>query len=790
MIRYGAITTKEPLFTGAMSAYTYDSQLEAACYFKSKYGDEVQMAIRRGNTLYIPRELCPTAQGIHDQRVSYPPVAIDCTFTPRNDDQATCVEKSIALFKEGKNHIACAPTGWGKCFKKGSTVLLANGNLKKVEDVLVGDLLMGPDSSPRKVLSLGHGTDPMVKITPIGEDPFYVNEDHILSLKCTGSPKFGGHYKGEVVNISVKDYLKSTKTFKHCFKLWRPEALHFTKPSFGLSVHPYIIGLLLGDGGLTHGVHFTTADKILADALSMEVAKFGCHLKRDLRSPIEYQVIDGSHESDGTSRNRFLDELRNLGMCHLSSSKTIPVDYLLSSIEDRLQLLAGLLDSDGYLNAGCFDYVSKSEKLAKGVQFLSRSLGLRAICKSCKKTCTNTGIQGDYFRVTISGDTHTVPTRLSRKKAHTRLQKKNVLVRGFKIDKDGVGEYFGFTLSGDHLYLTGDFWVTHNTVYASYVASQVGQPTIIVVTKQDLMDQWYDAIVNVLKIKSSLVGKVQQDTCDWKGKLFVIAMVHSLVIPDRYPAEMYRYFGMSVFDEVHCMAADTFSRACHLFPAKYRLGLSATPVRDDGKTRILISHIGPVTVEGHVVPMKPKVLVKKTGWAIPMWGDKKMPFTPGRMAPIFKLMGSSKQRNAELVKFTLSAYKAGRRTLLLSDLIDNHLKILFHELTRAGIPGQDIAYYIGGLKKEELAYAQKRHIILGTFAMCSTGTNVPVWDTLVLCVPKVKIKQSVGRILRSHSGKKQPVVLDPLDHDSIFSAFYKSRLKQYYELGAQIVLMD
>ena len=88
------------------------------------------------------------------------------------------------------------------------------------------------------------------------------------------------------------------------------------------------------------------------------------------------------------------------------------------------------------------------------------------------------------------------------------------------------------------------------TVVGGVIAARVGQPTLIVVTKEDLMHQWRDSLVNVLGVSPALVGQIQQDVCDWQGKQFVLGMVQSLIIPDRYPAEMYKYFGLQILDEV------------------------------------------------------------------------------------------------------------------------------------------------------------------------------------------------------------------------------------------------
>ena len=334
------------------------------------------------------------------------------------------------------------------------------------------------------------------------------------------------------------------------------------------------------------------------------------------------------------------------------------------------------------------------------------------------------------------------------------------------------------------------------SVEGGYIAARMGQPTLIVVHKTDLMDSWYDALVNVLKIDPKLVGKVQQDTCDWQGKMFVIAMVHSLVIPDRYPEVMYRYFGMMILDEVHTMAADTFVEVCWKVPAFYRLGFSATPNRSDGKWKIVEAHVGVVHCKGTLVPMTPKILVVKTGWKIPErktfvdghWEFKKIPFAPGRMALVTKAMASNNERNLKVVDFTKSAYNASRVPLVLSDSLA-HLDRLFQMLTSAGIPGNDIGYYVGGMSKIELEITKKKRVVLATYQMVGTGTNVPHWDSLSLTVPRANIKQIVGRVLRFVQDKKQPVIQDLVDYDKIFNSFFHARLSQYYGINAEVVYM-
>jgi superfamily II DNA or RNA helicase len=334
------------------------------------------------------------------------------------------------------------------------------------------------------------------------------------------------------------------------------------------------------------------------------------------------------------------------------------------------------------------------------------------------------------------------------------------------------------------------------SVVGGVIAARLGQPTLIVVNKQDLMDSWYDALVNVLQIPVSMIGRIQQNTCDWEGKRIVIGMLHSLVIPDRYPPEMYRYFGFVLVDEVDTVPTATFGPIFQLFPALYRLGVSATTDRKDGKWKIVTYNIGPVMVRGTMVPMSPKILIKQTKWRIPRrqrWEngtciEEPIPYAPGRMGLVTKIMAHNTARNMEIVEFTKATYDADRRTLILCDTRE-HLTRLFQMLASAGIPGNHIGYYVGGMTKNEREASAKAQVILGTYKMVDRGTNVPWWDSLVFGIPHSDIRQSLGRILRAMNGKKQPVALDLVDADKIFQTFHMSRLTQYYALKADIVRM-
>jgi hypothetical protein len=104
------------------------------------------------------------------------------------------------------------PCAYGKCLGKDTEILMYNGKIKKVQDIVVGDLLMGDDSTPRNVLTLARGKEQMYKISSKKGDSYICNESHILSLKSSTnhSKKIK---KGDIIDISVIDYLNLPKCF-------------------------------------------------------------------------------------------------------------------------------------------------------------------------------------------------------------------------------------------------------------------------------------------------------------------------------------------------------------------------------------------------------------------------------------------------------------------------------------------------------------------------------------------------------------------------------------------------
>jgi hypothetical protein len=345
-----------------------------------------------------------------------------------------------------------------RCLAKDTPVIMADGSVRAVQDVEVGERVLGPDGTPRLVTAASSGQEEMFRVTPVKGDSYVVNKSHILSLRLTHD---GTNWKkeingvkydqGDVVNITVRDYLSLSAKKKHLLKGWRSGAVDFHGVDNSEQVlPPYLMGVWLGDGS-RHNPLFTLSDKEVEQSLLSWAQPFKVSVKE--RSGCRDYRIAGSPLSGYLKKNRFVEQ-----------GKFIPAEYKRASQKDRLQLLAGIIDTDGCVSNNCFDLVFKDQQLAEDVIFVARSLGLAAHMKPCQKGIKSIGFVGTYYRITISGDTHKIPTKVARKQCAPREQKKNALNTGIKVESVGMGDYYGFTLSGpDHLFLLGDFTVTHNT---------------------------------------------------------------------------------------------------------------------------------------------------------------------------------------------------------------------------------------------------------------------------------------------------------------------------------------
>lgn len=448
--------------------------------------------------------------------------------------QERAISQLFDAWKQGaRSVIMTVPTG---CHAPSEPILMHDGSVRRADSIKVGDALMGPDSTPRIVSDLHEGRDEMYRIVPVKGRPFVVNKGHILTLQKTRERASGSNRKeqygnpGEIVDVSVEEWLRWTPSKKHVFKLFRTGVDFPHREDFFLS--PYFVGILLGDGSMSTTCQITTADSQILDAFTAEAEGLGLSVAeikgKEGKAARTYSI---SSRKSRHKHNCVTDGLAALGLrgkvCH---NKFIPDEYKLGSRETRLQVLAGLIDTDGSLTRKGYDFISLSYRLSQDVAFIARSLGLAAYVKPCLKSC-QTGAVGRYYRVSVSGKVDCIPCRVPRKIAGPRLQLKSVLRTGFKVEPLGKGSYFGFSVNRDHRYLMGDFTVTHNSgkrlmaLWLMKYAQERERKTLFVANRRLLVDQaWADAEKYGVSYGVIMANREQGDI----GSTNQIASIHTL----------------------------------------------------------------------------------------------------------------------------------------------------------------------------------------------------------------------------------------------------------------------
>ncbi|MEM7260020.1 MAG: Hint domain-containing homing endonuclease, partial [Pseudomonadota bacterium] len=260
--------------------------------------------------------------------------------------------------------VAKGGRGSSKCFAPDTPVLMYNGSIKPVGDVVVGELVMGPDSKPRKVLHTTTGTSEMYRVMQTSAMNYVVNADHILSLKksnsCagdkgpinpnTGKPKRArGRYpdEPEIKNLTVSEYLKKSNRWRESFRGYRAGVIDY--PNNGpLPVDPYFLGVWLGDG-TSREPTVTTADSEIIDYLFEFADRFPEISAKKQQNRGKAVVVALSTNKPG-QRNPLWKALIDIGVAKPRSEykrggfKHIPIIYQTASVSDRLQLLADLLN--------------------------------------------------------------------------------------------------------------------------------------------------------------------------------------------------------------------------------------------------------------------------------------------------------------------------------------------------------------------------------------------------------------------------------------------------------------
>ena len=443
-------------------------------------------------------------------------ITMDITQIPKsmNIDVSKWMHYLSAL---GVNFVNPYEEGWdipgregGKCHIKGTKVIMADGSLKNVEDIKLFDKVMGADGTPRTVLELHHGKDHMYKITPSsGGNPQIVNSKHEIYYG------FKNHHTGEVTfktdtPITLMERFNRTPSCRDKYYLYRKDGLYFGEQRN--SFDPYLLGLWLGDG-TTSKPTITTADYEIMDYLEQFALNNNMRVRYDkVRNEkamnVSLVLTDKSEKGYRNKPTNYI--IQNLKRLGIFENKYIPKEYIYCCEQDRLELLAGLIDSDGWYDPKKkrfgFCQVDYRKDIAYDFAFIARSLGMKVSIRKKKlkpsKLCKN--VSEYSYVVSILSGCERIPTKIARKQAKgDKTHQKDINRSMFKIEYYGIDEYYGFTLDRDNLFLLDDFTICHNS-------STFNQISALDLTMANTIDQYINLMDKIESMLSEISGVSKQ----------------------------------------------------------------------------------------------------------------------------------------------------------------------------------------------------------------------------------------------------------------------------------------
>ena len=770
-------------------------------YGIERYGTPERSEIAPGMDIDVqfPKELREYKNNIVDiyMRGLRPPHA------PHNENNMNCLSANggraggVVPASGGILEIYC---GAGKCLGINTPILMFDGSVKMVQDVQVGDLLMGDDSMPRTVLTLARGREKMFRISASDGESYVVNESHILSLKVRRTYS-KAYAEGDIHDISVKDYLALPKTVRGILLGYRAKIEYSEKP---VPLDPYVMGHLVN---LDYNLHNEHNGETCKATIFKNVYDY-------IHAVTNLGTVDEEYHLYVI--NYWRDPLLRTKMNEFRVHSHIPAEYKNNSRIVRMRMLAGILDActattrftDNYI----MDVVDNGT-LANDVIWLARSLGFGA------SILVSYQLGGTRHRVVIRiyGDIGDIPVerdyfRIINK---TCMKQKVATDYTIKLTELEVDDYYGFEIDGNRRFVLGDHTVTHNTVMALKIVSLLKKKTLILVHKEFLMNQWIERIEEFLP--GARVGKIQASVCDTENKDIVIGMIQTMY-NKVFPQEVYSQFGLTIIDEVHRIGSEEFSKTLLKTITPYMLGISATVERKDKLTKLLYMFIGPKI---HSMLRKQEDTVNVRGIEF-MTNDEEFNEVerdwkgqPKYSTMISKICEFGPRRDF-IVKVVRDLVKESPNSQIMVLAHNRSLLTYLHEVLNAtgaatatssqprnppacGISSSDdlllaggvrgaaapAGFYVGGMKQKDLDITETKQIVLATYAMAAEALDIKTLSTLVMATPKTDITQSVGRILRMKHDN--PIIVDIIDTHDTFQNQWKLRKRFYKKANYKIV---
>jgi hypothetical protein len=371
----------------------------------------------------------------------------------------TTEARSLSL-PQPKGVLLAGPPG---CQPAGSKVLMADGRWKNIEDIQVGDFVLSPQKdntmiSSQVIQTVSYSDRDIYKVSmkSVPDRFYYCSDDHIIPHISLRRQRIDGKRpRSQFLNeLSVKDFLKRGSYYRNKAKIFSSSAYDLLHQE--LTVHPYVLGCFLGNGSLRkyssqsfYTPSITESKREVIDKMIQLGMKLGKEYVQANHNTSRYYAVKETRQQ---FNKLFPDGVK-------ASTKFVPSQYKYASLEQRLWLLAGLIDTDG---TNC-EFGSMSQQLTADFAYLIHSIGGWARLK--KETKTFNGKQFEFYRVHYAVGEIAIPTQVKYKTRKVRnIKWKNHRHRQVVVELTNTkSTVYGFTIDSEsHWYVTDNWLVTHN----------------------------------------------------------------------------------------------------------------------------------------------------------------------------------------------------------------------------------------------------------------------------------------------------------------------------------------
>ena len=425
------------------------------------------------------------------------------------------IDSKIEGFRNSELIFIGARPGVGKGLTLDTKILTPNGWVEN-KDVKVGDTLIGRDGKPTKVI--GVYPQPLkdcYKITFKDGRSQICDSSHLWSVCCY---RFFG--KSDRV-LSTEELYKKMQAKRYQRRISIPTFSGDYGTEKNFVIHPYIIGVLIGDGCLTSGLRYNKPSLKVLEKVKKYAPPF---------VTVRVGVRNNVYLNNWSEARKYLsDEKLNVR----SYEKFIPQEYFHSSLEQRKLLFEGLMDTDGYFSHGGYEYSTTSKQLADDVMQLAYSLGYN---------CSISSRMGKYKK-----DGKVIETRTNYRVHITNIKPLTI----DKIEKvDSVPTQCLAVDNEEKLFVIENYIVTHNTTYGmnlAYNMSKGGHKVLFCSLEMGAIELHERLVKSITKIT---------DYREMTSSDFDRIAKTSRAIKERLPLIIYDKAGMTI-EDIICKCKDT-----------------------------------------------------------------------------------------------------------------------------------------------------------------------------------------------------------------------------------------